>query len=62
MSALAAAWSEERLTTVGRVALRAGTAEPVGAVNMPSAKTPQVGAVADANTGRALPDANEVDM
>jgi hypothetical protein len=31
-------------------------------LNIPSAKTPPLGAVAEANTGRAPPDANEVDM
>ena len=34
----------------------------VGEVNIPSAKTLPLGAVAEANTGRAPPEANEVEI
>jgi hypothetical protein len=52
--------------TGGRLAARVPAAVALAAVaddvNIPSAKTPPFGAVAEANTGRARPDANEVEM
>ena len=64
--ALAAEWSDDVATTGGRLAARVLRLAPVaalaGEVNIPSAKTPPLGAVAEANTGRAAPDANDVEM